>query len=112
MLPEVMDGYFGVLTDNLILVIDIGCCKVYHDVHNEHNINWKLEMNVRWDRTFLDNIWQSTARQLTKLDDQSWGNAKSWQIQETFNKCRNFWTFDGQNNEESLPKISSQGTFH
>ena len=34
-----MDGYLGMLTDHLVLVIDISCCKVYHDVNNEHNIN-------------------------------------------------------------------------
>ena len=41
MIPEVMDGYLGVLTHNLILIIDIGRGKVYHDVNNKHDINWK-----------------------------------------------------------------------
>ena len=44
LIPEVMDGYLGVLTDHLVLVIDISCCKVYHDVNNEHNINWKYKI--------------------------------------------------------------------
>ena len=33
LIPEVMDGYLGMLTHDLILVIDIGCCEVYHDVN-------------------------------------------------------------------------------
>ena len=38
-----MDGYLGMLTHNLILVIDIGCCEVYHDVNNEHDVNWNIK---------------------------------------------------------------------
>ena len=47
MIPEVMDGYLGVLTHNLILIIDIGRGKVYHDVNNKHDINWKK--NILWE---------------------------------------------------------------
>ena len=41
-----MDGYLGMLTHNLILVIDIGCCEVYHDVNNEHDVNWNIKRNL------------------------------------------------------------------
>ena len=36
-----MDGYLGVLADNFILVIDISCGEVDHDVNDEHDVNWK-----------------------------------------------------------------------
>ena len=41
-----MDGYLGMLTHNLILVIDISCCEVYHDVNNEHDVNWNIKRNL------------------------------------------------------------------
>ena len=37
--PEVMDGDLWVLTDNFILIIDVGGGEVDHDVNNKHNIN-------------------------------------------------------------------------
>ena len=76
-----MDGYLGMLTHDLILVIDISCCEVYHDVNNEHDINWNIEKKLDGIKTI---IWK-TARLLTKFNDQSLGNAKSWLIHETLN---------------------------
>ena len=38
-LPEIMDGDLGVLTDYFILVIYVGCGKVYQDIDDEHYVN-------------------------------------------------------------------------
>ena len=38
--PEVMDGYLGMLTDDFILVVDISCGEVDHDINDEHYIDW------------------------------------------------------------------------
>ena len=40
-LPEVVDGYFRVLTDHFILVIDVRRGEVDHYIHNKHYINCK-----------------------------------------------------------------------
>ena len=37
--PEVMDGYLGMLTDDFILVVDISCGEVDHDINDEHYID-------------------------------------------------------------------------
>ena len=36
-----MDGYFRVLAHYLVLLIDVGGGEVDHDVHDEHDVNWK-----------------------------------------------------------------------
>ena len=34
-----MDGNLGMLTDNLILVVHVSCCKIYEDVDYKHYVN-------------------------------------------------------------------------
>ena len=40
-LPEVVDGYFRVLTDHFVLVVDVRRGEVDHYIHNKHYINCK-----------------------------------------------------------------------
>ena len=35
-----MDGYFRVLADNFVLLIDVGGGEVDHYIHDEHDVNW------------------------------------------------------------------------
>ena len=37
------------LTYNLVLVVDVGCGEVDHDVHDEHDVNWNTNhFNLLW----------------------------------------------------------------
>lgn len=44
--PEVVDGDFGVLADNFVLVIHVGRGEVDQNVNNEHDVDWGIPNGI------------------------------------------------------------------